>query len=77
MFFLLDSAGAAAVPYEPCMTGGMVVQGRALRAESSNLYRGDIRGHESYLVFPSMRMVAESCDRKKQGWSLLSKYHFN
>jgi hypothetical protein len=37
MFFLLDSAGAAAVSYEPCMTGGMVVQGQALRAESSKL----------------------------------------
>jgi len=37
MFFLLDSAGAAAVSYEPCLTGGMVVQGRALRTKSSKL----------------------------------------
>jgi len=27
MFFLLDSAGAPAVRYEPCLTGGMVVGG--------------------------------------------------
>jgi len=37
MFFLLDAAGAPAVPYEPYMTGIMVVQGQALRAESSKL----------------------------------------
>jgi len=43
--FLLDSAGAPAVPYEPCTTGVMVVQGRALRAESSKLYHMGIRGH--------------------------------
>lgn len=50
MFFLLDSAGAPAVRYELCLTGVMVVQGRALRAEFSNLYlstTGGIRGQES------------------------------
>jgi hypothetical protein len=37
MFFLLDAAGAPSVPYEPYMTGIMVVQGQALRAEFSKL----------------------------------------
>jgi hypothetical protein len=37
MFFLLDSAGAEAVSYEPCLTGGMEVQGQALRTKSSKL----------------------------------------
>ena len=65
--FLLDSARAPAVLYEPCMTGVMVVQGRALRAQSSKLYHVGIRGQEPRLVFPSMRLVAECCDRKSWG----------
>ena len=67
LFSLLDSAGAAAVSYEPFLTGGMVVQGRARRGESSKLCHVGIRGQESYLVFPFMRLVAESCNRKNRG----------
>jgi hypothetical protein len=65
-FFLLDLAGDPAVRYELCLTGVMVVQGRALRAESLKLYYVGIRGHESYLVFPSIRLVAESCNGKSK-----------
>ena len=72
-FFLPDSDGAAAVPYEPCMTGVMVVQGQALHARSSKPYHVGILGQEPRLVFPSLRLVAECCDRKKQEWSLLHK----
>jgi hypothetical protein len=42
-----------------------------LRARSSKLYHVGIRGQEPRLVFLFMRLVAECCDRKKQGWSLL------
>jgi hypothetical protein len=44
-----------------------------LRARSSKLYQVGIRGQEPRVVFPSMRLAAECCDRKKQGWSLLHK----
>ena len=48
--FLLDSAGAPTAPYESCLTDVMVVQGRALRADSSKLYHVDIRGQEPRVV---------------------------
>lgn len=54
----------SAVPYEPCRTGVMVVQGLALRPESLKLYQVSIRGQESHLVFPSMRLVVECGNRK-------------
>ena len=38
-----------------------------LRAQSSKLYHVGIRGQEPRLVFPSMRLVAECCDRKNRG----------
>jgi len=37
-----------------------------LRAQSSKLYHVGIRGQEPRLVFPSMRLVAECCDRKNR-----------
>ena len=37
------------------------------RAQSSKLYRVGIRGQKPRLVFPSMRLVAECCDRKNRG----------
>ena len=77
MFFLLDSAGAPAVPYEPCMTGVMVVHGRALRAESANLYHGGIRGQESYLGFPIHEAGSGMLQQEKQGSSLLRKLNYN
>jgi hypothetical protein len=38
-----------------------------LRARSSKLYHVGIRGQEPRLVFPSMRLAAECCDRKNRG----------
>ena len=38
-----------------------------LRAQSSKLYHVGIRGQEPRLGFPSMRLVAECCDRKNRG----------